>query len=118
MLEGIEILNQTEIITHPAWTHILMNIGALIVIISSIISLVDCIILKTEIIEFGLIGIFSGFMILIIGVGCAASIPCPTGRYVYQVTIDETVSFQELNKNYEILEQNGRIYTIKEKENE
>ena len=34
----------------------------------------------------------------------------------YQVLIDETVSFVEFNKRYEIISQNGTIYTIQERE--
>jgi hypothetical protein len=33
----------------------------------------------------------------------------------YKVTIDESVSFQEFQERYEIVEQDGLIYTIKEK---
>lgn len=35
----------------------------------------------------------------------------------YKVTIDETVSFVEFHKKYEIIDQEGEIYTIQEKEN-
>lgn len=34
---------------------------------------------------------------------------------VYKVTIDDTVSMKEFNERYEILNQDGLIYTIKEK---
>lgn len=34
----------------------------------------------------------------------------------YQVTIDEEVNFVEFYKKYEIIDQEGQIYTIKEKE--
>ena len=34
---------------------------------------------------------------------------------IYQVLIDESVSFVEFTEQYEIVEQNGLIYTIKEK---
>jgi hypothetical protein len=33
----------------------------------------------------------------------------------YKVIIDESVSFQELQERYEIIDQEGQIYTIKEK---
>lgn len=35
----------------------------------------------------------------------------------YQVTIDDSVSFNEFYDKYEILEKEGDIYTIKEREN-
>lgn len=34
---------------------------------------------------------------------------------IYQVTIDESVSVVEFNEKYEIIEQNGLIYTVKER---
>lgn len=37
--------------------------------------------------------------------------------YTYQVTIDDTVSFQEFNQKYEIISQKGQIFTIKERDN-
>lgn len=35
----------------------------------------------------------------------------------YKVTIDETVSLVEFHKKYEIIDQEGKIYTIQEREN-
>lgn len=34
----------------------------------------------------------------------------------YKVTIDETVSMAEFNEKYEVLEQEGKIYTVRERE--
>ena len=40
----------------------------------------------------------------------------PTGEYKYKVTIDDTVSLTEFYEKYEIIDQEGKIYTIKFKE--
>lgn len=40
----------------------------------------------------------------------------PTGKYTYKVTISDEVNFVDFNNKYEIIEQDGLIYTIKEKE--
>ena len=40
----------------------------------------------------------------------------PTGEYKYKVTIDDTVSLNEFYEKYEIIDQEGKIYTIKFKE--
>lgn len=38
------------------------------------------------------------------------------GTYpIYKVTIDESVSFEEFNKRYEVINQDGLIYEIKER---
>lgn len=36
-------------------------------------------------------------------------------RPIYQVTIDDSVSFNELYENYEIIDQEGKIYEIRER---
>lgn len=45
---------------------------------------------------------------------------CSVGKKVsyttYEVTIEDSVSLQEFNKRYEIIEQRGEIYIIKEKD--
>ena len=39
-----------------------------------------------------------------------------TDKYTYKVTISDEVNFVEFNNKYEIIDQDGLIYTIKEKE--
>ena len=39
----------------------------------------------------------------------------PTGKYQYEVTIDDNISMKEFNEHYEIIEQRGEIYVINEK---
>ena len=38
-----------------------------------------------------------------------------TGKLLYEVTIDNTVSMMEFNKKYEIVEQRGDIFVVKER---
>ena len=38
-----------------------------------------------------------------------------TGKLQYEVTIDDTVSMTEFNKKYEIVEQRGDIFVVKER---
>lgn len=40
----------------------------------------------------------------------------PTGRYKLEVTLNETVSFVEMNEKYEFIEQRGDIYVFKTRE--
>ena len=39
-----------------------------------------------------------------------------TGKLQYEVTIDDIVSMTEFNKKYEIIEQRGDIFVVKERE--
>jgi hypothetical protein len=50
-------------------------------------------------------------------IGAADAIPT---EYVnqYKVTISDEVSMNEFNEKYEIIDQEGKIYTVRERENE
>lgn len=39
-----------------------------------------------------------------------------TGRYRYEVTINDDVSFKDIYENYEIVDQKGKVYTLIDKE--
>ena len=39
----------------------------------------------------------------------------PTGEYRYQVTIDENTNFVEFYNKYDLIKQEGKIYTIEVK---
>ena len=63
-----------------------------------------------------LAGVFAMFM-FVLGTGIA-NIKGEEKVYdhsEYLVTIDETVSFSEFNQKYEVIEQNGELYRIKER---
>ena len=38
-----------------------------------------------------------------------------TGRYRYEATIDDSVSFLDLQERYNVIEQNGRIWVLEDK---
>lgn len=106
-MEGINILNQTEILTYPNW-WIVVVIGTALVAAFGLSIGVTC-----DWDWLGIIGSIStiAFIILIFvdppGV--------PTGRYKYEVLIDETVSVTELYEKYEIVGQDGKIWIIEDK---
>ena len=41
----------------------------------------------------------------------------PTGRYKYKVTIDKSVSITEVYEKYNVIKQDGKIWTIEDKKN-
>lgn len=114
MMNGITVLSQSEIMVAPNWTHVIMAIGFIIFVISVII----CMSFNQEIIQ-----IISGissiccFILFIIGMFCTVFVTKGTGKYTYKVTISDEVNFVEFDNKYEIIDQDGLIYTIKEKEN-
>lgn len=40
----------------------------------------------------------------------------PTGRYTYEVTLDDSISFKEFHDRYKVVEQRGMIWVIEDKE--
>ena len=50
-----------------------------------------------------------------VGIGCYKGAMRPTGEYRYEVMIDESVSMTEFYERYDVIEQRGKIYKIKEK---
>lgn len=57
-------------------------------------------------------GVFTGLVIVLI----IAAIRIPRSDTLYEVTVDESVSYQELSTRYEVVSQRGQIITVREKE--
>lgn len=115
-MDGIEILNQTEILARPNYFGALMLI-ILIVMIAGLICLYKITPkIKNNILQCIAIIIFITITVAsVVGVGIVSDLKTPTGEYEYQVTIDDSVSFTEFNEKYEIISQEGKIFTVKER---
>lgn len=61
-----------------------------------------------------LFGVFLIICGLVSGLGIASIFAKPTTQY--KVTIDKKVSLKEFNEKYEIVDQDGEIYTIVERD--
>lgn len=61
-----------------------------------------------------IIGLVVSVVLLILAILFSDSID--TGRYRYEVTIDDAVSFNKLCEKYDVIEQKGKIWTIEDKE--
>ena len=113
MIKGIEILNKTEIMTISdaglVWSLILIICGLIG------ISLFLCLTYNNENfiigVIFSVLVFFSGFVVL-----AAESESKQTGRYQYEATIDESVLFDDVLENYDIIEQKGKLWILEDKE--
>ncbi len=107
-MNGVEILSTTAITTWHSWTFVIAFFVTVIITIGVAFLTHDAV-----------YGISAGFLVFII---CAAIFgvggfgECETGEYKYKVTIDDSVSMNEFLDKYEILDQEGKIYTVKERE--
>lgn len=107
-MTGVEILSMSPIMHWESWTFIVAFAATIIIGIIAGILCRD---------------VGSGFLFAIItfiicalifgGLGVGSY---ETGKYKYKVTIDDSVSMNEFLDRYEILDQEGKIYTVKERE--
>lgn len=105
MLEGITVLTQTEYEDASLlWLFIpFFVVMILITIIGAIFSCDDWVVPAAV-----LVG-------LAVGTICYVQAMRPTGEYRYEVMIDESVSMTEFYEQYDVIDQCGKIYKIKEK---
>ena len=117
LMEGVEVLN---IIHHTTASivdtiiYFILGIGTLLAIIYGVYWVI------TEA-DYG----FAGVLLSTLGVvlfimlcfGIRDSLISPKDTTYYQVIIDDSVSMVEFNEKYDIVEVEGKIYTIKEKVN-
>ena len=116
-MEGVEILNQFEVVTESVFNMqafwitvgIAALIGSIIGIISVIFDGLEWNSIPVFLIVFTLLGIVLG-----VAYGAVFSIPTKYETH-YQVTTTDEVKMTEFNERYEILDQEGKIYTVRER---
>ena len=103
-MSGVTILNVKGAFLPAVYEH--QNIVVLILIILFVVSLVsDLLFISHEIVPY----IFLGACILSVLFACAQPIR-------YDVILDNSVSYNEFIEKYDVIEVNGKIYTVKLKE--
>lgn len=105
MLEGITVLAQTEYEDASVlWFFIPFFAVLLLVLVTGAIAGCRDWIMTAS--------ILAG---LAVGIICYIQAMRPTGEYRYEVMIDESVSMTEFYERYDVIDQRGKIYKIKEK---
>ena len=84
-------------------------IGLAIIIISWIFAY------KIDIFGFGLVMMIMMLFLMAVGTACAGDKPIYKDITTYEVIINEDTSFHEIFDNYDVIEQRGNIFTIREK---
>lgn len=106
-MDGITILNQSMTYDWPTWRYIVVIAGVAIIMlcISAIMNNGS-----------GFWGLLALILLLgLIGLGMISPKE-ETGLYEYEAIIDEDVSFTDLYEKYDIVEQRGEIYILRDKE--
>lgn len=112
-MAGIEILSEQIFYRDlfPSWLLALTLFG--LFVISLVLIIAGAIENKSKII---ILGFTMFFVSLILGITTSRIKSKEIDYIEYKVTIDDSVSMNKFLNKYEILDQEGKIYTVKEKE--
>jgi hypothetical protein len=117
-MKGVEILNETQVVAESAfgWTAFWIAfsiIFGIFIIIGIVLSITEGPDLVGWILAIGA-GIFLGLLFgFIWGIWCETPVSYETH---YQVIIDDSVSMSDFLDKYEIIDTEGKILTIKERD--
>lgn len=115
-MTGVEILATEEVAETFGWSWpVFLIIFGIVVIFTTVFAGISC---RTELgngsFLFGAtIGILMGALL---GSVCASKANAMGYETQYKVIIDNSVSMNEFNEKYEIIDQEGKIYTVRERE--
>ena len=113
MIEGITILNQTEIIVLSYWFQICFFVGLIIAVGFMIVGIIN--IDKTCGVVLAITSLVM-FVALLVMTWLSPVFEKPSGRYKYECLIDKSVSMTEVHEKYEVIEQRGDIWVLEDKE--
>ena len=114
MMDGITILNQTLITEMVVPNRTLCFIAAAIFVISLVFTLESF--TDGYDIMCGISAVICIVSIILVVSQVLRIEEIPTGRYEYEVTIDESVQFTDIYENYEVVEQRGEIWVLEDKD--
>ena len=114
MLEGIEVLSQSDIMQRPLWANFAFYFCMGFIFIGLILMVVCVVVDNTNYLTVSAGILIFGFVCVLIL--CFIDPEEPSGRYKYKVLINEDVSFTDLYDKYDVVGQEGLIWTLKDKE--
>lgn len=118
MLDGLNVLNTYEIV-NPEWNDKMFPAVCFAVVTLVGIALIIYIFrdkesAKQAFVPTMIVILFTLFM-MVFSIYGFTHLPQNKYQTRYDVTIDDTVNFNEFNSKYEVVKQEGKIYTIKER---
>ena len=112
-MNGINILNKTEIMEYTYEQHIFFAVLIIVWCISAILVIIGLICeSKRSTIIGGILFLISYITMCTVDLEKSKN----TGRYKYEATIDKDVPFIEVYEKYDVVKQKGDIWVLKDKE--
>ena len=113
MIDGVTILANEVVMTSCVGSNIIGYIFIGLLVLGFISLLIGAITDNLRFVQTGGIMFICSFILFLIGIPIDVMTQIPDYTK-YAVTIDDSVSMSEFMNTYEILEQHGQIYIIKE----
>lgn len=110
-IDGVTVLTQHPIMEYAGQVWIILTAIAFILTFSFLIMALVC--NSSKAFDYYIV-----FFIMLFVFGIVGKVrfkPVETGRYEYQVLLDETVDINELALRYDIVGQDGLIWTLEDK---
>ena len=112
MIEGINILSQTEVISDMEFNWLAFAVVFSVTAIISTVIAFDAFVSTSDRIWGLITAVFAGLLMGIIA-GAASATPV-SYETRYKVTVDDSVSMNEFLDTYEIIDTEGKLITVKE----
>lgn len=110
MIPGIDILSQEEILYTPDWAIAFFAMGLIFAVALFCVFIIA--ICENEY-KCAVLFVLGFVVALGFTIGGYSKFNQPTGTYTYKVTISDDVKMNEFLEQYEIVSQEGKIYTVK-----
>lgn len=115
-MSGVDILSFEEVVTETALNEVATSIVVSVTLLIAIIIGITSAIYYSDVCEFFGMLIIGVILSLIFGSVTSIITKVPSEHKTqYKVTISDEVSLNEFNDRYEIIDQEGKIYTVREK---
>ena len=113
-MEGVTILNTTPITGLPIWLIIVCIIACLALVMFDAMIIADIVVFKRKTRKIWIVT-FTILAIVAISLFGYLNEIYETGRHYYECVIEDTASFNEIMNTYEIVDQRGDIWVLKDK---
>ena len=113
MIDGVTVLASEVVMTSCAFINIMSYIFLGLLVLGFILLLIGLVADSLGIVQTSVIMIGCSFVLFLISLPIDAATQIPDYTK-YEVILDDSVSMNEFMNTYEVLEQRGQIYVVKE----
>ena len=113
-MKGVTILNTTPVTGLPIWLIIVCIIACLALVMFDAMIIADIVVFKRKTRKIWIVT-FTILAIVAISLFGYLNEIYETGHYYYECVIEDTASFNEIMNTYEIVDQRGDIWVLKDK---